>query len=129
MGTDAEYNVIDKVYPEITSISIDYGIMEKASDVYVVPGEFGWNDVGSFDMLGALHEQDANGNISIGEHIDVDSKNCITYSSGRLVTTIGLDNVVVVETEDAVLVCDKNRVQDVKKIVEQLKKNRKIELL
>ncbi|MBR1403336.1 MAG: mannose-1-phosphate guanylyltransferase [Treponema sp.] len=129
MGTDDEYDVIDKIYPKIESISIDYGIMEKSQDVYVVPGEFGWNDVGSFDMMGVLHEADGDGNIKIGDQINVDTKNCITYSSGRLIATIGLDNVVVIETEDAVLVCDKNKVQDVKKVVEQLKKDRRIELL
>ena len=129
MGTDDEYNVIDRIYPKITSISIDYGIMEKSGDVYVVPGEFGWNDVGSFDMMGMLHEADGDGNVKIGDQINVDTKNCITYSSGRLIATIGLENVVVVETEDAVLVCDKNKVQDVKKVVEQLKRDRRIELL
>ena len=129
MKSDDEYNVIDKIYPKIESISVDYGIMEKASDVYVVPGEFGWNDVGSFDMMGVLHESDKNGNICIGDQINIDTKNCISYSSGRLVATIGLENIVVVETEDALLVCDKSRVQDVKKVVEQLKKDRRIELL
>lgn len=129
MGTDEEFNVIADVYPKIQSISIDYGIMEKSPDVYVVPGEFGWNDVGSFDMLGVLHEPDANGNVAIGDQISIGTKNCITYSSGRLVATIGLENVVVIETPDAVLVCDKSKVQDVKKVVEQLKKDRRVELL
>lgn len=129
MNTADELKVIDEVYPKITSISIDYGIMEKADNVYVVPGEFGWNDVGSFDMLGVLHDADENGNIKIGDQINVDTKNCITYSSGRLVATIGLENVVVIETGDAILVCDKNKVQDVKKVVEQLKAAGRTELL
>ncbi len=129
MGTGDEFNVIADVYPKITSISIDYGIMEKSPDVYVVPGEFGWNDVGSFDMLGVLHDADENGNVKVGDQINIDTKNCITYSSGRLIATIGLENVVVIETGDAVLVCDKSKVQDVKKVVEQLKKDRRAELL
>ena len=129
MNTADELKVIDEFYPKITSISIDYGIMEKADNVYVVPGEFGWNDVGSFDMLGVLHDADENGNIKIGDQINVDTKNCITYSSGRLVATIGLENVVVIETGDAILVCDKNKVQDVKKVVEQLKAAGRTELL
>lgn len=129
MNTADELKVIEEVYPKINSISVDYGIMEKADDVFVVPGEFGWNDVGSFDMLGVLHEGDEKGNIKIGDQINIDSKNCITYSSGRLVATIGLENVVVIETGDAVLVCDKNKVQDVKKVVEQLKKGGRNELL
>lgn len=129
MNTADELKVIEEIYPKINSISVDYGIMEKADDVFVVPGEFGWNDVGSFDMLGVLHEADSNGNICIGDQINVDTKNCITYSNGRLVATIGLENVVVIENGDAVLVCDKNKVQDVKKIVEQLKKDGRTELL
>ena len=129
MHTADELKVIEEIYPKINSISVDYGIMEKADDVFVVPGEFGWNDVGSFDMLGVLHEGDEKGNIKIGDQINIDSKNCITYSSGRLVATIGLENVVVIETGDAVLVCDKNKVQDVKKVVEQLKKDGRNELL
>lgn len=129
MGTDDEFNVISDVYPKIESISIDYGIMEKSPDVYVVPGEFGWSDVGSFDMLGVLHDVDENGNVKIGDQINVSTKNSIIYSSGRLVATIGLENIVVVETPDAVLVCDKSKVQDVKKVVEQLKKDRRVELL
>ena len=129
MNTSEEAKTIEEIYPKITSISIDYGIMEKADDVYVVPGEFGWNDVGSFDMMGVLHDSDAKGNICIGDNISIDSKDCITYSSGRLVATIGLENVVVIETKDAVLVCDKSKVQDVKKVVEQLKADKRNELL
>ena len=129
MGTDDEFNVIESVYPRIESVSIDCGIMEKSEDVLVVPGEFGWSDVGSFDMMGVLHKADADGNITVGDQINVDSKNCITYSSGRLIATIGLENVVIVETEDAVLVCDKSRVQDVKKVTERLRRDRRIELL
>lgn len=129
MGTKDEFQVIDEVYPKIDSISIDYGIMEKSDNVYVVPGEFGWNDVGSFDMLGVLHEADNNNNVIVGDCIDIDCKNTIISSNGRLVATIGLDNIVVVETKDAVLVCAKDKVQDVKKVVEELKAQRRVELL
>lgn len=128
-GTSEEYDVINEIYPNIQSISIDYGIMERSPDVYVVPGEFGWNDVGSFDMLGVLHEADADGNVKVGEQVNIDTTNCIMYSDGRMIATIGLDNVVVIETKDAVLVCDKSRVQDVKKVVDVLKESGKTELL
>lgn len=128
-GTSEEYDVINEIYPNIQSISIDYGIMERSPDVYVVPGEFGWNDVGSFDMLGVLHEADADGNVKVGGQVNIDTTNCIMYSDGRMIATIGLDNVVVIETKDAVLVCDKSRVQDVKKVVDVLKESGKTELL
>jgi len=129
MGTTSEYDVINSVYPQIQSISIDYGIMEKSSDVMVVPGEFGWNDVGSFDMLKVMHDEDANGNVVVGNCVNIDTKNSVVYSSKRLVTTLGLDNVVVVETEDGIMVCNKDRVQDVKLIVEKLKADGKKEYL
>ncbi len=129
MGSQEEFNVIEEIYPKIESISVDYGIMEKSDSVYVVPGDFGWSDVGSFDMLGALHEKDKNQNIIIGDSINIDTKNSIVYSDKRLVATIDLDDVVVVETPDAVLVCKKDRVQDVKKVVEELKAQRRFELL
>lgn len=129
MRTPQEYDVINEVYPRIQSISIDYGIMERSDDVYVVPGEFGWNDVGSFDMLSVLHEADERGNVKVGDNVSIDSTNCITFSDGRLIATIGLDNVVVIETRDAVLVCDKSRVQDVKKVVDVLKESGRKELL
>lgn len=129
MGTKKEFNIIDEVYPKIESISVDYGIMEKSDNVYVVPGDFGWNDVGSFDMLGVLHEEDKDKNITVGDSINIDTKNSIVYSGGRLVATIGLEDVVVVETKDAVLVCKKDRVQDVKKVVEELKSQRRFDIL
>lgn len=130
MNTEDEQFVINEVYPQIQSISIDYGIMEKSSDVMVVPGEFGWNDVGSFDMLKVMHEEDDNGNVVVGNCVNIETTNSVVYSSGgRLVTTLGLDNVVVVETEDGIMVCSKDRVQDVKKIVDELKAQGKNEYL
>lgn len=128
-GTPAEKDVLNDIYPSIRSISIDYGIMEKSENILVVPGEFGWNDVGSWDMLGVLREQDSNGNISVGNTVVIDSKNTTVYSSGRLVSVVGVDNLVVVETTDAVMVCPKDKAQDVKKIVEELQRQGKEELL
>lgn len=129
MQKPEEQDVINEVYPQIKSISIDYGIMEQSEDVMVVPGEFGWNDVGSFDMLKVMHEEDADGNVVVGDCITIDTTNSVVYSSKKLVTTLGLDNVVVVETADSIMVCSKNRVQDVKKIVDQLKADNRKEYL
>ena len=129
IGSEREEEVLNQVYPAIRSISIDYGVMEKSDNILVVPGEFGWNDVGSWDMLGVLREEDVNGNISVGNTVVIDSKNSTAYSSGRLVSVVGADNLVVVETPDAVMVCPKDRAQDVKKMVEQLQRQGKEELL
>ena len=129
LGTDLEKQVIEEVYPTIPSISIDYGIMEKSDNVKVISAEMGWNDVGSWDNMGVLYQEDENGNVFAGDHIAIDTKGCITYSQKRLITTLGVENLVVVETEDAILVCDKNRAQDVKLLVEKLKEEGREELL
>lgn len=129
METEAEAETIARVYPTIPSISIDYGIMEKSTDVLVISAEFGWNDVGSWDNLGVLYDEDKNGNVVAADHIGIDTTNSIIYGKKRLITTIGVDNLIVVETDDAILVCDKNRAQDVKKIVDELKERGETEFL
>ena len=129
LGADNEKQVIDDVYPQIPSISIDYGIMEKSDKVRVISAEMGWNDVGSWDNLGVLYDEDSNGNITAGDFLGIDTKNCITYSGKRLITTIGVEDLIIVETEDAVMVIDKSKAQDVKKIVDKLKEQGRDELL
>ena len=121
LGTKEEMEKIKEIYPTIQSISIDYGIMERSNDVIVVPGDFGWNDVGSWDSLGAIYPTDDEGNIKRGENITIDTKNSIIYSDDKLISTIGISDLIVVSTNDAVMVCRKDKAQDVKKIVEQLK--------
>lgn len=123
MNTPNEEKVIIELYPKFQSISIDYSIMERSDDVVVVEGDFGWNDVGSWDTLGALYDTDENGNIITGEHINLETYNCIAYSEKRLITTIGIKDTIIVETDDVVLVCSKDKAQDVKKIVEILDKS------
>lgn len=129
MNTEIEKQVIEEIYPTIPSISIDYGIMEKSDDVLVISADFGWNDVGSWDNLGVLHEEDENGNVIVGNQINIDTHNCISFSKKRLITTVGVENLIIVETEDAIMVCDKSRAQDVKQIVDVLKINGDIKYL
>lgn len=127
MNTPDEKHVIGQVYPTIPSISIDYGIMEKSRDVKVISAEFGWNDVGSWDNLGVLYDADENGNVIVGNQLNIATKNCISYAKKRLIATVGVENLIIVETDDAVLVCDKERAQDVKLIVDALKQEEKTE--
>lgn len=129
LGTKKEKDMLEKVYPNLPNISIDYGIMERADNVVVIPGDFGWSDVGSWDSLGTLFPTDENGNIVKGDFVDIDTHNSIIYSNGRLVATVGLENMIVVETCDALLVCPKKRAQDVKIVVERLRKMGREELL
>lgn len=125
MGTPGEQKTIQKIYPAIPKISVDYGIMERADHVLMLEGDFGWNDIGSYDTLPVLLKKDENGNVCRGEHVLLDSKDCICYSNKRLIAAVGVDNLVIVETEDSVLVCQKDRVQDVKKLVECMKREGK----
>lgn len=107
--------------------SIDYAVMEKTTRAAVVPLNAGWSDIGSFSALWECSERDANGNALRGDVILEGSRNCYVNASGRLVTVIGADDLVVVETSDAVLVVHRDAVQDVKKIVTTLKKQQREE--
>lgn len=101
--------------------SIDYAVMEKTESAVVVPMDCGWSDVGSWSALWEVSEKDVNGNATKGDVLTLDSKDCFIQSNHKLVATIGLEGVVIVESDDAIMVADKNRVQDVKAIVAQLK--------
>ena len=103
------------------SDSIDYAVMEKTAAAVVVPLAAGWSDVGSWSALHAALEADADGNVTRGDVVTEDSSGCYLYSSGRLVTAVGLKDHVVIETKDAVMVAPKARVQDVKNLVAKLK--------
>ena len=129
VGTDREEAVIDSVYPEMPSISVDYGVLEKSDGIYVVPADLGWSDVGSLDMLGAVRRADENDNVTVGETYPVDTHHTIIYTGGKPVCTVGVDDLIIVDTPDVLLVCSKERAQDVKKIVEELRAKGKEELL
>lgn len=132
IGTTDEYQTLEIVYPTIRKISVDYAIMEPSAhcgDVLVVPGEFGWSDVGSWELMTALHETDENGNITLGDTLALQTSGSIVYSSDKLVALVGVEDLVVVETPDAVMVCPKERAQDVKLIVDALVEAGRTELL
>lgn len=100
--------------------SIDYAVMEKTRRACVVPLAAGWNDVGSWSSIWEVHDKDANGNVTMGDVVVHDSRNCLVHGNGKLVSVVGLDDIVVVETKDAMMIAHKDRVQDVKKVVNQL---------
>lgn len=109
------------IYSDMPSISIDYAIMEKSDKIALVELESDWNDLGSWQSLYDIKAKDAQGNVTEGNIILNDVKNSFIYSSKKLVAVSGVEDIVVVETEDAVMVCDKNKSQDVKKIYDELK--------
>lgn len=113
-----EYNLFDKM----PSISIDYAIMEKSENIALVKLESDWNDLGSWQSIYEVSKKDKNKNVMIGHVLDENSKNSLVYASSKLVATVGLEDMVLVETEDAILACKKDRTQDVKKIFDKLKK-------
>ena len=126
MGTESEKRVIQEIYPVIPKISVDYGIMERAKGVLMVEGDFGWNDVGSFDALEEIYEKDENGNVVLANGCMIDTKGCILYGDGdKLIATLGVEDIVIAQTKDIVLVCDKKRAQDIKLIPEKLAKMNK----
>jgi mannose-1-phosphate guanylyltransferase len=121
LNTPDEPEAIATAYAAVQSISIDYGIMEKADNVLTLPIDVGWSDVGSWASLEEVWECDANGNAAKGQCVIVESKGCVVSSPAKLTAVIGLENLVVVDTPDALLVCRKDRAQDVRQLQEVLK--------
>jgi len=113
---------IDDAYRALTPVSIDTGVMERSKKAAIVPVSFQWSDVGSWGSLDEVASKDKAGNVVIGRVVDLDSHRSIVYGDRRLVATIGLTDMVVVDTPDATLVCPKSRAQDVKQLVDVLKR-------
>ncbi len=113
---------IESTYVAVESVSIDCGVMERTSKAQVVPVEMGWSDVGSWSSLPEVIEPDDAGTVCVNAagHVSLDSSGCVIYVDARVVATIGVHNLIIVSTPDALLVCDSSRAQDVKKVVEEL---------
>ncbi len=125
---DMDFYRVDKTgFEACPSDSIDYAVMEKTSDAYVVPLDAQWSDIGSWSALWDIAEKDTNNNVVKGDTLLHDTSNCYINNMDKLVATVGLDNIVVVNTKDAVLVATKDKVQDVKNIVETLKQQERSE--
>jgi mannose-1-phosphate guanylyltransferase/mannose-1-phosphate guanylyltransferase/mannose-6-phosphate isomerase len=120
---DMDFVRLDKtIFSGCPADSIDYAIMEKTDKAVVIPLDAGWNDVGSWSALWDVTEKDAFGNAVSGDVMTVDTRNSYIFAENKLVTVIGVEDLIVVETKDAVMIAAKDRVQDVKQVVEQLKK-------
>jgi mannose-1-phosphate guanylyltransferase len=117
-------DVLRETYPRLESISIDYGVLERADNMLVLPADIGWSDIGGWAALDALiSKKTKDNNVTWSRHISIDTKNCIIYSPKKLAATIGIENIIIVETDDAILVANKDRSQDVKMIIEKLKES------
>lgn len=121
IGTEKQEQTLVQEYNAFQSVSIDYGIMEKAKKIYTITGAFGWDDVGSWLAVGRIKNSNEFGNVISGNVVTVDTKNTIIQGGEKLIATIGLQDLIVVDTKDALLVCEKNSAGDIKKVLENLR--------
>ncbi len=129
LGTAGQQKALARVWESVTPISVDVGIMEKAKDVVVIPADIGWSDVGCWTAVAKLAQPDVEGNVLEGQGVLLDCGDTYIRSSGRLVAALGLQGMIVIDTGDAVLVCHKDRAQDVRKVVDLLKREGKDDYL
>jgi mannose-1-phosphate guanylyltransferase len=120
LGGTGYQPTLNRVWPEVVKQTIDYGVMEGAEDVAVIPVDIGWSDIGSWTSLSEILPTDGEGNTIVGPHVGIDTRETVVFGGKRLIATIGLEGMVIVDTEDALLVCPRDREQDVRAIVRQL---------
>ena len=113
--------MLEKEFSAFQSVSIDYGVMEKAENIYILSGSFGWDDVGSWLAVGRIRKSNEFGNVISGNAVTVDTRECIIQGDEKLIATVGLEDVIVVDTKDALLICHKDHAGDIKKVLENLK--------
>lgn len=119
---------LTKVYGQLKAISIDYGIMEKSRNAFLIKGDFDWNDVGSWEAVYLLSEKDDNENVKIGDMYISNTSNSYVFAPNKFSAVIGVDNIIVIDTKDALLVCNRESAQDVKQVVDFLRMNKKLDL-
>jgi len=129
VGKPEYEQVVLDAFTAFKSESIDYGIMEKADNIYTIPGDFGWDDVGSWLALERFNKLNEDNNLISGDVISIDSKDSVIIGNEKLIAVVGLKDIVVVDTDDAILICAKDSTQNVKKVIENLKSNNRIELV
>jgi len=129
LGTPAYEPTLRRLWPELSPQSIDYGVMEGARDVVVIPVDIGWSDVGNWSSMREILPADADGNVVVGEHVGLETRNTIVFGGHRLIATIGLEDMIIVDTDDALLICPVDREQDVREMVRQLREMGRKEVL
>jgi mannose-1-phosphate guanylyltransferase len=129
IGAEEEGSVLQAEFQKMRSISIDYGVLEHADDIYTVPGSFGWDDVGSWLALARINPTNEYGNVLSGNLITIDTKNSIIQGGDKLIATVGVQNLIVVDTPDAILICQKGNAEDIKKVLENLRICNRIEYI
>ncbi|HET7615429.1 MAG TPA: sugar phosphate nucleotidyltransferase, partial [Bacillales bacterium] len=118
-------NNLETAYATLPKISIDYAVLEKAEEVYMIPATFQWDDLGTWQSLERLYSKDGSGNVTLGDIHSTSTKNCMVYSEDRQVMTLGVENLIIVSTEEGLLVCHKSREQEIKKALKERKQHRR----
>lgn len=121
LGSAEESNIVKKEFCGMRAVSVDYGIMEHARKLYVLTGTFGWDDVGSWLALERIKDMDAEGNLIAGNAVTAGTRNCIIEGGEKLIAAVGLDNVVIIDTQDVVLIADKQHIGDIREVLEKIK--------
>lgn len=121
IDTEDEEEILEREFSKFHSESIDYGIMERAKNIYTIPGSFGWDDVGSWLALERINKTNDDGNVIKGNVITINSKKSIIQGQDKLIATIGIEDLIIVDTNDALLIASKDSTQEVKKVIENLK--------
>jgi mannose-1-phosphate guanylyltransferase len=129
IGTSEYEKELVRVYGQLKSISIDYGVMEKAKNVFLTKADFYWNDVGSWEAVYEVTEKDQDGNALVGDVYTEDTFNSYVFAPKKFVATIGVEDLIIIETKEALLVCNRKNTQDVRRVVEYLKMNKRSELI
>ncbi|MBQ8297475.1 MAG: mannose-1-phosphate guanylyltransferase [Ruminococcus sp.] len=119
-GTESFNEVLVKEFTAFKGESIDFGIMEKADDIYTIPGSFGWDDVGNWLAVERINEVDDSNNYIEGDVISIGSERTTICGGKRLIAAVGVEDIIIVDTDDALLICSKNSTQDVKQVIAQL---------
>lgn len=114
--------VLEEEYSKTKSISIDYGVMEKAKDVYIIRSHFGWNDVGAWDEVYNIKEKDNDGNVKQGRTVTINTKNCLIINDQKIVATIGVEDLLIINTDNGLLICKRGEAQSVKEVVDYLRR-------
>lgn len=128
-GAAGRKRAVRDVYPDLPALSLEGAVMERAAGMVMIPAQVGWSDVGSWSALDEVLPVDDAGNVARGPVVALDASGCVLYSSGALIAALGVRDLIVVQTPDAVLVCPKDRAQDVRQVVERLRAAKKDELL
>lgn len=124
IGHENEKSILTEKFQLCEAISVDYGVMERAEDIFVLPGDFGWDDVGSWLAVERIKKTDDEGNVLTGNVITVDTKNTTIEGSDKLIAAVGLEDFIVVDTDDAILICNKRHSGEIKKVLEILRQKK-----